>query len=76
MTLIALTRADGNSIDAPGGKIRVHGGDSLLLIGSEKQIRAMEELGLHEGGLHDSMLPTDSEHPPPAASADEASDNA
>jgi len=57
MTLIGVTCADGRSVDAPGGDFKVHEGDSLLMIGNEAQIKRMEELGLHEGGLRGSLLP-------------------
>lgn len=45
LTLIALSKPDGTLVDNPGGDFCVNAGDSLFLIGSEKQVKNMELLG-------------------------------
>lgn len=57
MTLLSLTRLDGDVVDAPGGNVRVLAGDALVLIGTEAQIARMEALGKQPGGVRDSSFP-------------------
>ena len=45
LTLIAVARADGTIVDNPGADLRVADGDGLFLIGTEKQVKNMEQLG-------------------------------
>ena len=44
LTLIALTREDGEVVDNPGGDFVVSAGDSLILIGTEAQVKQIERL--------------------------------
>jgi len=55
LTLIALVRGDGTVVDNPGADCVVRPEDSLLLIGTEAQVKGLEDLG------------TPSEYPPPMA---------
>ncbi|RLB55550.1 MAG: hypothetical protein DRJ42_05855 [Deltaproteobacteria bacterium] len=67
MTLLSVTRLDGEVVDAPGGNLKVLAGDALVLIGTEAQITAMEGLGAREGGLRESAFPgPNAEEEPPA----------
>lgn len=43
--LIAVARSDGTIVDNPGADLRVADGDALFLIGTEAQVRQMEDLG-------------------------------
>ncbi len=45
LTLIAVSQADGTIVDNPGADLRVGPGDALVLIGTEAQVRQMEDLG-------------------------------